>query len=101
VKKPPDSKPKSLKKNKNQKSVGSDEWMPHARLKLDTLGAVVTEMSRIYRLWLSRKMPGDEATKGTYMLRELRSGMEDAQIIGDIQDRLAALGALTERRRNA
>ncbi len=71
------SKPKALKTNDKPKLTGpSNEWMPHGKMRLDSLGACVTETGRLYRLWLSKKMPGDEATKGVFILRELRSGLE-------------------------
>lgn len=92
-------KPKPLKTNETAESDGSSEWMPHARLKLDNLGAVVSETARLYRLWLSKKMPGDEATKGVFILRELRSGMEAGKI-ADVQERLAVLTARVEGRRH-
>jgi hypothetical protein len=62
----------------------------HNATRLDSLGAVRREMARIYRLGLNGKLPSDEMTRFTYVLKELRACIE-AEMLADIQHRLAAL----------
>ncbi len=65
-------------------------------VKLDSLAAVRTEMARIYRLSLTKKLKADEATKYVYMLKEIRACIEAELVpaaLADIQRRLDALTA--------
>jgi hypothetical protein len=59
-------------------------------MRLDSIGAVRREMARIYRLGLNGKLPSDEMTRFTYVLKELRACIE-AEMLTDVQQRLALL----------
>jgi hypothetical protein len=63
---------------------------PRNAMRLDSLGAVRREMARIYRLGLNGKLPSDEMTRFTYVLKELRACIE-AETLTDVQERLAVL----------
>ncbi len=80
--------------------VKAKSLLPHGKLKLDTLAAVRSEMSRIYRLALAGTIEAELATKFTYMLREQRACIE-AEVLDDVGARLAALTARAEGRRLA
>ncbi len=56
---------------------------------LDTVGHVVTELGRVYRLARRGELEMDEAKSLTYMLREIRCALE----AGDVERRLEELEA--------
>jgi hypothetical protein len=60
---------------------------------LDTIGGVVTELGRVYRLARRGEMDVADATRLAYILRELRCALE----AGDIEARIEAL----EQRKSA
>jgi len=57
---------------------------------LVTLGGVLAEMRAVYREARLGKTPLDEATKLTYILKEMRAGLE-AMAIEEIQQKLREL----------
>jgi hypothetical protein len=59
---------------------------------LDTLGGVLAEMRAVYREARLGKTPLEEATKLTYILKEMRAGLE-AMAIEEIQQKLRELDA--------
>ena len=56
---------------------------------LDTVGGVVTELGRVYREARRGDLDIGEATRLTYILREIRCALE----AGDIERRIEALEA--------
>ncbi len=54
---------------------------------LETVGHVVTELGRVYRLARRGELEMDEAKSLTYMLREIRCALE----AGDVERRLEEL----------
>ena len=56
---------------------------------LDSVGGVVTELGRIYRLARRHEMDMTEVKGLTYVLREIRCALEAS----DIEQRIAALEA--------
>ena len=64
--------------------------MPKNKVKLDTLANVRSEMSRLYRMALSKKIEADAMTKFIYALKEIR-GCIEGEVLTDIQKRMAAL----------
>ena len=62
---------------------------------LDSVGGVVTELARVYRQARRGQMEMSEAKGLTYVLRELRCGLETEQFA----ERLDALEATLEARR--
>lgn len=76
----------------------SEGLSPSGPLKLSTLAEVRTEMARMYRLALKRTIEPDEASKFTYILREIRQCLE-TEDLNEIKARLAALTSLVEVRR--
>jgi len=85
----------------NRKGKGEEArgFLPHANLRLDTVAAIRAEMARIYKLGLSGKMKSDEMTRFIYALREIR-GAAEAELLTDVQARLAALSAIIGARAN-
>ena len=63
--------------------------------RLDTVGGVVTELGRVYRLARRGELEMGEAKGLTYILRELRCALE----AGDIERRLDALEAARTKNR--
>ena len=51
-------------------------------MRLDSLGAVRREMARIYRLGLNGKLPSDEMTRLTYVLKELATRLAASILMG-------------------
>ena len=60
--------------------------------KLDSVGGVVTELARVYRLARRGKMEMSEAKGLTYILREIRCALEAS----DIERRIEELEAANE-----
>jgi hypothetical protein len=73
---------------------------PPGPLKLSTLAEVRGEMARLYRLALKGAIEADQASKFTYVLKEIR-GCIEAETLDDIGARLTALTARVEARRHA
>src|SRR5262245_17064765 len=63
---------------------------PRNAMALDTLAGVRGEMARLYRLALNGRIPCDELTRLTYVLKEIRACIE-AEVLTDVQQRLALL----------
>ena len=67
-------------------------------VKLTTLAEVLAEMASIYRQAKTRKLDIEVATKLTYMLTQLRQGIE-GKLLEDVQTKLAELTATVGTRR--
>jgi hypothetical protein len=63
---------------------------PRNAMKLDTLGGIRAEMSRVYRLALNGKLPPDDLTKLIFALKEIRICIE-TEVLVDLQRRLTLL----------
>jgi len=77
------------KKNKtDQESAPPKERGP----KLNTLAEVLAEMATIYRAAKAKKLDIEVATKLTYMLTQLRQGIE-GKLLEEVQSKIAELSA--------
>ena len=70
---------------------------PSGALKLDTLAGIRTEMARLYRLALKGSLETWEATRLTFILKEIRCCVE-AEALTAILRRLDELSETVERR---
>ena len=87
------------KQNKPLKDKPENEGLCSRRpVPLKTLANVQAEMGRMYRLALNKKVKPEEATKYVYILKEIR-GCIEAELLDDVQARLAALTSKVEARR--
>lgn len=79
---------KALKQKLLQESAPPKDRGP----KLTTLAEVLAEMATIYRQAKSRKLDIEVATKLTYMLTQLRQGIE-GKLLEEVQSKIAELSA--------
>jgi hypothetical protein len=79
---------KPLKNKRTQESAPPTNRGP----KLNTLAEVLAEMATIYRGARSRNIDIEVATKLTYMLTQLRQGIE-GKLLEEVQSKIAELSA--------
>ena len=83
--------------SKTRKAKNNQESAPPKGPKLTTLAEVLTEMATVYRSAKARKLDIEVATKLTYMLTQLRQGIE-GKLLEEVQSKIAELSAQVSRR---
>ena len=77
---------------KTRKNKAEQKSAPPKGPKLTTLAEVLAEMATIYRAAKKNKLNIEVATKLTYMLTQLRQGIE-GKLLEEVQSKIAELSA--------